>query len=165
MKFATDIYQEAIMGRNNGFRRFFMVLSLAILLLAACGPAKTPAAGQDTPFANACDKANDGKNMAVEGYLRFPESFTGSTDVILRLYETDNYDGSPVGVETNFGTQANQVKMVSDQYADSDLTVYLADGSSAPFGTKVKVSGYVYFPLVGQDFACGLSTPFIELAQ
>ena len=30
---------------------------------------------------------------------------------------------------------------------------------------KVKVSGDVYFPLVGQTFACALSNPLVELSQ
>jgi hypothetical protein len=145
--------------------RFFMAVCIFTLILTACGAAKTPAVGTAVQFANVCDKANEGKDVAVEGYLRFPESFTGSMDVILRLYEADSFDGAPVGVQIDFGSQPNQVKMVSDQYADSDLTVYLADGSSAPFGTKVKVSGYVYFPLTGQDFACGLETPLVESAE
>ncbi len=85
--------------------------------------------------------------------------------MILRLYETNNYDGAPVGVQIDFGTQANQVKDVTDQYSDSDLTVYLANGQPAAYGTKVKVSGYVYFPATSQDFACGLETPFVESAQ
>ena len=145
--------------------RFFIVFSLLALALAACGPAKTPAAGEAVQFSNACDKANNGKDVAVEGYLRFPESFTGSTDVILRLFATNNYDGAPVGVQIDFGSQANQVKAVTDQYSDSDLTVFLANGQPAPYGTKVKVSGYVYFPATSQDFACGLETPFVESAQ
>jgi hypothetical protein len=145
--------------------RFVLAICFFALILAACGAAKSPAAGEAKPFANACDKANDGKDIAVEGYLRFPESFTGSDNVILRLYESDNFDGSPVGVQIDFGTQANQVKAVTDQYSDTDLMVTLATGGSAPFGTKVKVSGYVYFPLVDQDFTCGLESPYLEAAQ
>ncbi len=53
--------------------RFFIAFSLLALTLAACGPAKTPAAGEAVQFSNACDKANNGKDVAVEGYLRFPE--------------------------------------------------------------------------------------------
>lgn len=146
--------------------RYFLALGLIAVLTAACSQAaKTPGAGEARQFSTACDKANDGKDVAVEGYLRFPESFTGSKDVILRLYETPNFDGSPIGVQIDFGTQANQVKAVADQYSDSDLTVYLANGGPAQFGSKVKVSGYVYFPLVGQDFTCGLENPYIESAE
>ena len=126
------------MLENSLAIRFCLAFSLLALSLTACSAAKTPAAGESVQFSNACDKANEGKNVAVDGYLRFPKSFTGSSDVILRLYETDSYDGASVGVQIDFGTQANQVKTVTDQYSDSDLTVFLANGHPAAFGTKVK---------------------------
>ena len=154
------------MQRQLKVGRFFLALGFFAVFMAACSQtAKTAGVGEAKQFSTACDKANDGKNVAVEGYLRFPESFTGSKDVVLRLYETSNFDGSPIGVQIDFGTQANQVKAVADQYSDSDLTVYLADGGPAQFGSKVKVSGYVYYPLVGQDFTCGLDTPYLESAE
>ena len=51
------------------------------------------------------------------------------------------------------------------EYTDKDLKVHLANGQVAGFGTKVKVSGDVYFPLVGQTFLCALSNPLVELSQ
>jgi hypothetical protein len=85
--------------------------------------------------------------------------------VILRLYEVDDLAGIPIGVQTRFGAEANQVEMVPDQYADDDLKVHVADGQVAKFGIKVKVSGKVYYPLVSQDFECGLENPLVELAK
>jgi hypothetical protein len=145
----------------------FLTLTLISLAIAACGqatPTPPPSVGDAKSFSNACDKANDGKRIAVAGYLRFPESFTGSQSVVLRFYEDDNLAGAPIGVQIDFGTQANQVQAVTDQYTDADLKVYLADGQVAPFGTKVRVSGKAYFPLAKQDFACGLENPLVELA-
>jgi hypothetical protein len=140
-----------------------ILIGLIALSLAACSqPAPTVGEAQD--FATACDKVNDGKRVAVEGYLTFPESISGDQSVILRMYEADDYSGTPIGVEIEFGDQANQVEMVSDQYTDEDLKVHLADGQVAAFGTKVKVSGKVYFPIVSQNFDCGLSNPLVELA-
>jgi hypothetical protein len=139
-------------------------LSLLVFILAACseGP---PTVGEAKAFTTACDKANDGQRIAVEGYLRLPDSFTGEQSVVLRLYEAADLGGSPIGVQTRFGSEANQVEIVPDQYSDDDLNVHLADGQLAKFGTKVKVSGKVYYPLVGQDFDCGLENPLIELAK
>jgi hypothetical protein len=53
--------------------------------------------------------------------------------------------------------------MVPSSYADDDLQVHLADGQTVGYGTRVKVSGTVYFPMVAQDFPCGLENPLVEL--
>ncbi len=141
-------------------------MALFILVLAACGSpaAAAPSAGQVRDFGAACDKANDGQRIAVTGYLRFPDSFSGNDSVILRLYETTDYSGSPIGVQINFGDQPNQVSMVSDNYTDRDLKVHMAGGQVAGYGTAVKVSGKVYFPLVSQVFPCALENPLVEAA-
>jgi hypothetical protein len=144
--------------------RILTVLSLAIVLLTACNQ-EPPTVGEATAFATACDRANDGKRVAVEGYLLFPESFTGDESVVLQLYETDDFDGTPIGVTLKFGSEANQVELVSDQYTDEDLKVHLSDGQVAGFSTKVKASGKVYFPLVDQDFECGLDNVLMQPAD
>jgi hypothetical protein len=94
-----------------------------------------------------------------------PDSFSGEQSVVLRLYETDAFDGTPLGVQIRFGSQANQIEPVPTSYSDDDLQVHLADGQVAGFGAKVKVSGKVYFPLVDQDFECGLENLLVELAS
>jgi len=147
-------------------RKSFAVALLA--LASACGGAKAPeppTAGELKEFAALCDKANEGKRVAVVGYPRFPEKFTGTSSVVLRLYEKSDYAGAPVGVQTPIGKQANQVELAPKEYTDKDLKVHTADGQVAGYGTKVKVSGKVYFPLVGQDFKCGLENPLIESAK
>jgi predicted small secreted protein len=144
-------------------KRILMVFCLVALLLAACG--KTAATvGEDASFATACDKTNDGKRIALTGYLRFPDSFTGDQSVVLRMYEADDFNGKPIGVQIEFGKEANQAEPIADQYKDEDLQVHLTNGQTAPFGTKVKVSGKVYFPIVGQEFDCALDNPLVELA-
>lgn len=145
-------------------RRLFGI-GLFALACVACGggaPAGPPTAGEARDFATVCDKANEGKRVAVVGYPRFPEKFTGSSSVVLRLYEGSDYGGAPVGVQTPIGKQANQVELAPKQYTDKDLKVHTADEQVASYGTKVKVSGKVYFPLVGQDFKCALENPLIE---
>lgn len=144
--------------------RWLLVVAVYVLVLAACGD--TPATvGTATSFSAACEKANDGKRIAVDGYLRFPDSFTDSQSVVLRLYETDAFKSAPIGVQTRFGTQPNQAAKVADQFTDDDLQVYLQNGQTAKFGTKVRVSGTVYFPTVAQEFACSLENPLVEVAQ
>ncbi len=84
---------------------------------------------------------------------------------MLRLYKEDDLRGAPLGVSADFGSQANQVEKPPKQFTDGDLKVHLAGGQVAEFGTKVRVSGQVYFPLVEQEFPCALSNPLVEVVQ
>ena len=144
------------------------IFAIALLLFcAACGggTSEPPTAGETKDFASVCDKANEGKRVAVVGFLRFPEKFTGTSSVVLRLYAGGDYAGAPVGVQTRMGSQANQVELAPKEFTDKDLKVHTSDGQVAGYGTRVKVSGKVYYPLVGQDFKCALENPLIESAR
>jgi hypothetical protein len=144
------------------------IFSIGLLILcAACGggASEPPTSGEMKDFASLCDKANEGKRVAVVGFLRFPEKFTGTRSVVLRIYGSGDYSGAPVGVQTMIGSQANQVELAPKEFTDKDLKVHTSDGQVAGYGTRVKVSGKVYYPLVGQDFKCGLENPLIESAR
>ena len=141
--------------------RILGILGLVVLVLAACGET-APSVGEVKGFTAVCDKINDGKRTAVDGYLSFPDSFTDSQSVVLRLYETDAFKGAPIGVQMTIGTQANPVEKVPDHFSDNDLHIHLANGQVAGYGTKIRVSGNVYFPIVAQDFACALENPLVE---
>ena len=138
-----------------------------LILCAACGGGtpEAPTAGETKDFASLCDKANEGKRVAVVGFLRFPEKFTGTSSVVLRAYGGGDYAGAPIGVQTKIGSQANQVELAPKEFTDKDLKVHTSDGQVVGYGTKVKVSGKVYYPLVGQDFKCALENPLIESAR
>ena len=140
------------------------ILGMLAFALVACGDSGPPTVGEAKDFATACVKANEGKRIAIEGYLRFPESFTGDSSVVLRLYESDDYKGQPIGVQTPFGSAANQVEKVQKKFSDTDMMVNLASGQVSGFGEKVKVSGKVYYPLVAQEFECALENPLVEAA-
>ena len=146
-------------------RRIFFIGLL--IFCAACGGGSTepPTAGETKEFASVCDKANEGKRVAVAGFLRFPEKFTGTSSVVLRLYAGGDYTGAPIGVQTKIGNQANQAELAPKEFTDKDLKVHTSDGQVAGYGTRVKVSGKVYYPLVGQDFKCALENPLIESAR
>jgi|GEM_PF-1336694 len=138
-----------------------------LIFCASCGGGapEAPTAGEMKDFASLCDKANEGKRVAVVGFLRFPEKFTGTRSVVLRLYGGSDYAGAPVGVQTMIGNQANQVELAPKEFTDKDLKVHTSDGQVAGYGSRVKVSGKVYYPLVGQDFKCALENPLIESAR
>ena len=144
------------------------IFGIALLIFcAACGGgcSEPPITGEMKDFASLCDKVNEGKRVATLGFLRFPEKFTGTSSVVLRLYAGGDYAGAPVGVQTKMGNQANQVELAPKEYTDKDLKVHTSDGQVATYRTRVKVSGKVYYPLVGQDFKCGLENPLIESAR
>ena len=148
--------------------RSMAALALFVLTLAACtAEEKKPlTVGESKDFGSVCDKANDGKRVAIEGYLRFPDEVTVKNSVVLRLYPTNEFNGQPVGVSSfPFGTGPHHLAMIPKNYMDSDLKLTTADGQVAPYRTKVKVSGDVYYPTVGQTFQCALSNPLVELAK
>jgi hypothetical protein len=151
-------------------------LSLAVLALAACEG--RPTEGEPRDFANACDKANDGHRVAVEGYMRLPETITvdkpvrsggdGVEIVVVRLFETPNFNGTPIGVDIDFGSEPNTMDEIPNGargFTDADLKVHVNNGQTVTYGQRVKISGTVYFPVSGLshvEFTCGLSNPLIE---
>ena len=138
-----------------------------LIFCAACGSGslEPPTTGELKDLASLCDKANEGKRIAVVGFLRFPEKFTGTRSVVLRLYGASDYGGVPVGVQAQLGSNANQIELPPKEFTDKDLKVHTSDGQLAGIGTRVKVSGKVYYPLVDQDFKCALENPLIESAR
>lgn len=141
-----------------------LALAAMALCLAACVPASA-APGTPQAFIAACDKVNEGQLIAVEGYLRLPASLDSASTVVLRLYPDPSMQGKPVGVLMRFGDAPNQAHRISRSYRDSDLRVRLADGAVIPFGTRVRVSGRVYFPVQPQDYDCALRNPYVEPAN
>jgi hypothetical protein len=146
--------------------RNLIAVSLVVCTFAACsGEKKPPTVGEAKDFAMVCDKTNEGKRVAVEGYLRLPEEVNRKIGPVLRLYPTSEFSGKPIGVSTEIGSQPNQIGSIPKEYTDKDLKVNMANGQVVGFGTKVKVSGDVYYPMVGQEFTCSLSNPLVELAK
>ena len=140
------------------------VLVFVALSIIACDPS-APRPGPLQDFATACDRPNEGQTIAVEGYLRLPDSLMGSDSVDLLLYPNPEFTGEPVGVTMLFGDGPNRAENITSSYHDSDLKVHLADGRLVPFGTRVRVSGRMSYPVVPRDFACALENPYVEVAK
>jgi hypothetical protein len=100
--------------------RFRTALCLVALAVAACGGAeqKPPTVGEVKDFATVCDKAHEGQRVALVGYLRFPEKFSGDRSVMLRVYQAADFAGQPVGVQTMIGRQPNQAESSPRQFTD-----------------------------------------------
>ena len=144
--------------------RSFAILGVVLALLTACSE-EPPTVGEATSFSDVCSRDNDGRRVAVDGYLNFPDVFTRSQSVVMRLHESDAFVGYPIGVQMSFGTELNQIEDVPDEFTNDDLQAHLADGTIAGFGTRVTVSGKVYFPMTEQPFSCALENPLVELAN
>ena len=145
------------------FKRSLCAVAVAVLVSSACGGGP-PVAGQPTEFAAVCEKGNSGKRVAVRGYLRFPRSFTGTQSVVLRLYQSPDGSGTPIGVQMPIGNGPNQIELPPKQFTEKDLKVHLANGQVVGGDAKVSVSGSVYFPMTEQDFTCALENPLVETA-
>ncbi len=130
-------------------------------MFASCAtPDPTPAAV--VPFASVCDEANKDRRVGVRGYLRLPESNTGDFNIVLRLFETSDLGGQPIGVLVRIGAEPNMAEPLPTSYSDDDLNVRLADGTVTHYGTPVTASGDVYYPMgVDPDFECGLDNVYL----
>ncbi len=144
--------------------QLLLVITVIALCISACTAATSyPGLLQD--FSNVCDRPNEGQQIAVEGYLRLPDTLTDASGVVLRLYPDLTFKAKPIGVSMKFGNGKDEAQKITSSFRDTDLKVRLADGIVVPFGTKVRVSGRMYYPLVPQDFNCGLENPYVEAAK
>ena len=138
-------------------------------LLAGCGvdEPKPPTAGELKEFAAVCDKANEGKRVAVVGYLKYPEEIKNAkAGFVLQLFPTNERTGKPIGVSVSTGNQPNQTGFPPKEYTDQGMKITTASGETVDaYGKPFKVSGDMYFPTVGQVFGCALSNPYIELSK
>src|SRR5579864_2257729 len=113
---------------------FSLALAAVALVAGSEGP---PSVGEPRTFDSVCDKANDGHRVAVEGYLRLPDTITVLTNrggssateiLVVRLFQSGTYAGTPIGVNFDTGSGANQMdELPRPSYTDADLKVHLPD--------------------------------------
>ena len=149
-----------------------IVVALGLAMYFAIDKWGRPTAGELKDFDGVCDRdKNNGKRVAVEGYLRLPKSILGpkSQAVVLSLYKGPDFSSEPIevpmkflGQSNEFGGQANELESLPTEYDQEDLKVHLATGQVAGFGTKVRVSGQVDMDSVPK---CRLLNPLVELAK
>jgi len=111
--------------------------------LCACSSPPPPATPQT--FANFNTKANDQKQISLEGYLRLPVSTLVSDTMLLDLYETSDAKGKPVSVSIYIGNSANRVEKPPKDYTSKDLKVHANDGSLVDPQQKVRVAGKMIY--------------------
>jgi len=159
-------------ARDAAPRLPMAVALLSMALIAACD--EKPTVGAPVTLTNVCDRSNDGKRVAVEGYLSLPSSFTEgltseSAPVVIRGGIPESGDVTFVWI--GYGSGPNSMEKVPDTYSQRDLKVYTMDGAAVGYRDKVRVSGTVAFPSRrpyevdtsdGRLLDCGLNTPLIE---
>lgn len=144
-------------------RHFIIPLLTVFTLLCSCTEPEPPTVGQETAFDTVCNKENDGKRVAVEGFLTFPKSIKRDI-LVLRLRKSKELDNKVIGVSTAFGTDVNQATpLKSSSYSHQDLKVKTQDGQTVGYLDQVRVSGKVYYPISSTvEFKCSLSNVLVE---
>jgi hypothetical protein len=136
--------------------------------LAACGESGPPTRGTLVALSSACEKANEGKRVMVEGYLSFPDSYHQDDEtVMLRIRPSLALEETPVGVSATLGNAVNNLEAPPDHYKKTDLKVHLSDGQVAGYSDKLRVSGTMYYPssIAHVEFKCGLTHTLYEPGQ
>ncbi len=146
------------------FALYSLTCSLLVTLAACSSASEPPTSGELTTFDAVCNEANEGKRLALEGYLSLPTAFTGDFSVVMRLFETAERNGTPVGSTMEFGEGPHTLDQVPTQYSDADLKFRAHDGTTLGYLDKVRLSGTMYYPAssASVDFTCGLTNPLIE---
>ena len=160
-------YDGAPGGKLN---KTTLILMLNLLLLGACSPSGPPTRGIPTTFEDVCSKPNEGKRLLLAGYLNFPDHFTVSKGadptVMLLLRPAPGAGGNAVGASVTLGSGPNHVAMPPQSFTPGDLKLTTADGATAGYHDKVKVSGTMYYPssMASVEFKCGLDNALVESA-
>lgn len=124
--------------------KYALLAALSGLILG-CSSAPPPA----TPmtFATWNVKANDKKQISLEGYVRLPAAAMVSDTMLLELHEKPEGKSSYVDFSTRIGSGKNEVEKPPKDYTDKDLKLHANDGSLVGPQDKVRVSGkMVYSP-------------------
>jgi len=124
--------------------RTFMLLFC--VYLTACGQSAMPSRGVPVTFQSACDKANQGKRVTIEGYVDFPEHGVDDSAgvMVTRVRPSLASWEYTVGADARIGNGPNSVEMPHEGYKNRDLRLHLSDGQVVGYSNKTKVSGTVY---------------------
>ena len=135
---------------------------------------EAPTAGAPKTLATVCDRANDGKRVALDGYLSLPSSFnegvtSESAPVVIRGDVAEAGDVTFAWIP--YGSGPNSMEKVPDTYSQKDLKVYATNGGAIGYQDHVRISGKVAFASRrpydvnspgGRLLDCGLNNPLIE---
>lgn len=137
-------------------RQALIFVALAAFAAVGCGGGSDP----PTPvaLAAACDDANDGRQVIVEGYLRFPERLRISTSTVIDVFAEPGGRGDRQQVELPIGDQPNQLERPSATYTPTSLRVTAADGAEVTINDRVRITAEV----ARDDTGCLMRDPQVE---
>jgi hypothetical protein len=120
-----------------------LVLILAAGVLAASCTAKQ---AETIDFANSCKVENDGKYVAITGYLKDGGSIfcsnIGSSTVNCSLTLTETADGTKgIKADIEQGSGSNEIEKFEGSYKKENLKIRDNGGQTVNIGDKVKLTG------------------------
>jgi hypothetical protein len=109
----------------------FTCYIMMFALLTGCA-SEPPTVGKSIELKQACDRSNDGKRVAVEGYLKLPEEIPvdNTISILLEIRRSEDVKklNGRVGVWTQYGNEANQVAPVESK---STITIPGLNGAKS----------------------------------
>lgn len=118
---------------------------LAVLTGLTVGCSSAPPPATPMTFDNWKDKANDQKQISLEGYVRLPAAALVSDTMLLELHEKPEGKDRYADFSTRIGSGKNQVEKPPKDYTDKDLKLHANDGSLVGPKDKVRVSAKVIY--------------------
>jgi hypothetical protein len=146
-----------------------------ILLSGICALAVSAGCNSDTPtaqgvlvtFDTVCDTSNEGKRVALEGFLNFPSKFNAKApSIVMRLQGAPTRTSKVIGASFSLNAGSNTIIAPPDKYNENDLKAITHDGKSADYTTRVKVTGVVSYSnsLDSLAFKCLITNTRLEIA-
>lgn len=133
------------------------MVAAAALAVGGCGGGAQPPAA--LTLATACDAGNEGRHVAVDGYLRFPDRLRISRTAQIAMFSAPGGDGDRQRVEFTIGDGPNQLERPALQYTPTSLRVRAADGAEVTINDRVRVTAKV----ARDGSGCLLRTPQVEV--
>ncbi len=168
-------------------KHLYLPIFAILLPLVGCDTkSEPPTVGQKVSFDRICDRSNDNKRIAVEGFLTLPEKVSSKDNLSVLLEIRSAKDVNKpgrVGIWTSYGKLANQIAPIDTalrapnstekanlkdlgksklSYTHADLKVTTNDGKSIGYLDRVRISGKVGFPSKVSISPCVLNNPLIE---
>jgi hypothetical protein len=137
------------------------------MYLAGCGDGVPPGDGTVVTFDTVCDKGNEGKRVALEGFLDFPDRFNAkAATVVMKLKAAPTQTSRTIGARVKLNAGNNALAAPPDKYNENDLRAISHDGKPAGYRTRLKITGTMTYTdsLETRAFTCHLADTRIELA-
>jgi hypothetical protein len=136
------------------------ILTVCLILFAACAAKQ----GEQMAFPTTCHDADDGKYVAITGYLTdggslYCSNTGGRMDCNFTLTEKPD-GGAKILASIEQGSGASSVEDFGDSYKKSDLKIHDNSGGMVKVGDKVTLTGK--FSVIPGGSSCFITVDKIE---